>query len=810
MDWFLTSVIGLVSGLAVGCFLMKQLRFPRKQLAKKLLHWTNRYMDTMLRNDDVGKSLDTFTVEAALEFSGAEVVLLLEAYGRTRRQSPSLSGLPPRATVTMALRKSAEGPVTLQGWNHAVLEWEWQEKQKQSPDSVSEPLHYYQSKPNPNETQTNNSSSDFREIAWIVDYRTLMSNEPLPETLLCPGLWLIPLSTISSCPRWLALGGSRRRLEKQLPALMDFIQNYLNHEGTSRLSAGLNQVYRQAIENSRDAQVLLVKGHIHYLNHRFESLTGFNREKLLGKPLQVVILSEDLLDVQKHIIESPHESSSHYFEARLFRQDGSQLHVGFSMVAVSYQGESAWMVTIRDVSSRVNLEQSLIDKSAQQELIIEELVESRNTQRLQTEDLQTKLDNDQERLHLTENIVNGISDWIRVVGSDLTVTYQNQSMRQTMGNLIGKKCYQSLGYPSRCPNCPAEEVFETRTVKRAEITIGINTFSVFYAPMLGPEKSVQAVVELFQDISELKQLEESVLEKSEILEAVNESVLALNQNLELATGELAEKNSQLEKLNKELKTLDQLKDNFVSTVSHELRAPLTSIKGSVGLILDGMVGEVDPQITKYLTVCQRNADRLIHLINDLLDLSKIESGRMIITPTKCVMKELANEAVEDLSTYSVNRQVDLRVEIPDNLIAQVDRNRFIQVLQNLLSNALKFTESGEVIIRAEKTSNAVLVEIQDTGIGIPPEYIEKIFGKFSQVDSTLTRKVGGSGLGLAICRAIVEEHGGSISVESKMGEGSCFRIILPDKADDSHRKPPDRDEITEALIEVDVSENYRE
>ena len=789
---------------------MKRLHVSRKQLAQKLLHWTNRYVDTMLRNDDIGKNLDSFTVEAALEFSGAEAILLLEAYGRTRHQSPSLSSLPPRATVTMALRKSPKGPEKLQGWNHAVLEWEWQEKPDSSPDSGSEYLHYHKSKLNPTEGKNNRASSDSRELAWIVDYRTLMSNEPLPEPLLCPGLWLIPLSTISSSPRWLALGGSRRQIEKRLPLLIEFIQNYLDHEGTSRHTAGLSQVYRQAIENSRDAQVLLVKGHIHYLNQRFETLTGFKREKLLGKPLQVVILSEDLLEVQEHIIDPPHESSSHYFEARIFRQDGSQLHVGFSMVAVSYQSESAWMVTIRDVSSRVNLEQSLIDKSAQQELIIEELVESRNTLNLLTEDLQAKLNNDQEKLYLTENIVNGISDWIRVIDSDLTVTYQNQSMRQVMGNLIGKKCYQSLGYSSRCTNCPVDAVFETGTVKRSEIAIGINTFSVFYAPLLEPEGSVKAIVELFQDISELKQLEESILEKSEILEAVNESVLALNQNLERATGELADKNSQLEQLNEELKTLDQLKDNFVSTVSHELRAPLTSIKGSVGLILDGMVGEVDPKVTQYLTVCQRNADRLIHLINDLLDLSKIESGRMVINPTRCILKELANEAVEDLSAYTTNRQVDLRVEIPDNLEAEVDRDRFIQVFQNLLSNSLKFTESGKVVIRAKRTRQALQVEIQDTGIGIPPDYIEKIFSKFSQVDSTLTRKVGGSGLGLAICRAIVEEHGGSISVESKLGEGSCFRIILPDKTDESHNGHPARDVTSEEHTEVEVSENCRE
>jgi signal transduction histidine kinase len=806
--WYLLVVIILGGGFTAVWFMARKLRASENRLADELLRWTNRYMDTMHREDDGGKLLDKFALETALEFSGAKVVLLLEAYGRSRHFVQSTAGLPPRASVLVALRKDLKGAVPLEGWRHTLLEWEWQDSPEtkvvhphsEHPDKDT--IHFPGNKQEPpdlsdeSDSSKNDSSTQSREISWIVDYRTVRSNGPSPEPLDCPGLWLIPVSSIGACPKWLALGGPRRKIQRHLPKLVEFVQEYLDDEGAARQAAGLSEVFKQSIENSRDAQALLVSGHLHYLNQSFETMTGYPREKLLGKPIQSVILNEDLLEVQKHLIDLPNVDSlavgiplsglsgdSDYFEARICRQDGSHLHAGFSLVAVPYQGESAWMITARDVSSRVNLEQTLIDKSAQQELIIEELLETGNRLKLQAEDYQTRMNECQQRLQLTDNIVNGISDWVWVVDKSMTVTYLNQSMRLAMGNPIGKKCHQSLGHAEPCSGCPMNTLFETGTPQKSGIAIGLHSYSTYFFPLLDSDGSVQAAVEVFQDISELKRLEESMLEKGELLEAVNESVVELNRNLERATVELAGKNEELERLNEELKTLDQMKDNFVSTVSHELRAPLTSIKGSVGLILGGMVGEPDSKMAQFLTICQRNADRLLNLINDLLDLSRIESGKMTIEPSRCALKELATEAIENLSTYATEHHVELRLEVPDDLTVFVDHDRFIQVLQNLLSNALKFTESGEVVVRAEKIPGAVQVEVKDTGVGIPAEHLEMIFGKFTQVDSTLTRKVGGTGLGLAICRAIVEEHGGNISAESVVGKGSCFQISLPDHAE---------------------------
>ena len=231
----------------------------------------------------------------------------------------------------------------------------------------------------------------------------------------------------------------------------------------------------------------------------------------------------------------------------------------------------------------------------------------------------------------------------------------------------------------------------------------------------------------------------------------------------------------------ERKRLEIIKNEFISTVSHELRTPLTSINGALGLIIAGVVGEVPEKVKDLMVVARRNVERLIRMINDMLDIEKIESGRMIfdIQPHNLanVLKLALDSSQAYASQYGVN--INLYADTKD-ANAYIDQDRFIQVIVNLLSNAIKFSsEGGEVKVNLYEELSSWRIDVCDEGLGIPGEFHHIIFKKFSQVDGTNSRKKGGSGLGLSICKPIVEQMGGSIDFSSVEGKGSIFFIMLP-------------------------------
>jgi signal transduction histidine kinase len=231
-----------------------------------------------------------------------------------------------------------------------------------------------------------------------------------------------------------------------------------------------------------------------------------------------------------------------------------------------------------------------------------------------------------------------------------------------------------------------------------------------------------------------------------------------------------------------LKELDKMKSDFVSNVSHELRTPLTSIKGSVENMLDGLTGSLNEKQIRYLVRIKSNTDRLSRLINDLLDLSRIESGRVEVRPTRLPLTALAEEVAEHLKPLATEKLIRIEVPFPDpSATAWADRDKVTQVLVNLIGNAVKFTpQEGKVTVVLEKNDNDyVQISVADTGPGILPEEANKIFSKFYQVTNIAKQKPRGSGLGLAISKALVEMHGGKIWVESEVGRGSTFYFTLP-------------------------------
>jgi PAS domain S-box-containing protein len=231
-----------------------------------------------------------------------------------------------------------------------------------------------------------------------------------------------------------------------------------------------------------------------------------------------------------------------------------------------------------------------------------------------------------------------------------------------------------------------------------------------------------------------------------------------------------------------LKDLDKMKSDFVSNVSHELRTPLTSIKGSVDNMLDGLTGLLNEKQIRYLARIKSNTDRLSRLINDLLDLSRIEAGRVEVRPGTFLMAALAEEVAEHLKPLAAEKLI--RIEVPSSdleVTVWADRDKVTQVLMNLIGNAVKFTpQDGKITVAIEKNGNDyVQISIADTGPGILPEEANKIFSKFYQVADIDKQKPKGSGLGLAISKALVEMHGGKIWLESEAGRGSTFYFTLP-------------------------------
>jgi len=212
--------------------------------------------------------------------------------------------------------------------------------------------------------------------------------------------------------------------------------------------------------------------------------------------------------------------------------------------------------------------------------------------------------------------------------------------------------------------------------------------------------------------------------------------------------------------------LDRAKDEFISTVSHELRTPLTSIRGALGLLSSGLLGNVGSRAQNLLRIASTNTERLIRLINDILDLERMESGRAPVSLRRCSLYDLAREAVEMMSALAEAAQIRLELNsyaAHDSIYFDADPDRILQVLTNLLSNAIKFSPEGSTVsVEIDANADALSLKVIDRGRGIPVDKLESIFDRFQQVESTDSSKKGGTGLGLAICRSIIQQHGGLI------------------------------------------------
>jgi signal transduction histidine kinase len=259
----------------------------------------------------------------------------------------------------------------------------------------------------------------------------------------------------------------------------------------------------------------------------------------------------------------------------------------------------------------------------------------------------------------------------------------------------------------------------------------------------------------------------------------DQAVIAI-ENVRLF-GEIQDKSRQLAEAS-------QHKSQFLANMSHELRTPLNAILGYTELILDSVYGDTPDKMREVLDRIQRNGRHLLGLINDVLDLSKIEAGQLNLSLADYSLKDVVQNVYTAVEALAKKKQIALKVEVSPHLpAARGDERKLTQVLLNLVGNAIKFTDSGEVAIKAFAGNGSFTVAVRDTGPGIAQAGQAKIFEEFQQADSSITKKKGGTGLGLAIAKRIVELHGGRIWVESSPGQGSTFSFTLPTKVEEQAR-----------------------
>ena len=293
------------------------------------------------------------------------------------------------------------------------------------------------------------------------------------------------------------------------------------------------------------------------------------------------------------------------------------------------------------------------------------------------------------------------------------------------------------------------------------------------------DKQLRAPLNPFDEI---KRQNQELLRTLEELRKHQEELAQLNRELEDTNRGVVALYAELDEKALHLKQADEIKSRFLSNMSHEFRTPLNSILALTRILLDRLDGDLTPEQAKQISFISRSAEDLLALVNDLLDLAKVEAGKLTVQTTTFELKELFGALRGLLKPLLLNERTTLIFEDPADIPPlHTDESKISQILRNFISNALKFTECGEIRVSAEMVSdeNAVILSVADTGIGIAPEHQTLIFQEFAQLDSPLQKKVRGTGLGLPLTKKLTEFLGGSISLKSELGIGSTFSVKIP-------------------------------
>jgi len=340
-----------------------------------------------------------------------------------------------------------------------------------------------------------------------------------------------------------------------------------------------------------------------------------------------------------------------------------------------------------------------------------------------------------------------ITDFITIQDTDYNIIKVNKAVERVFGKgLVGRKCYEvHHGRDNICPNCPAAKVLATGKPAYSSGVKNMHGMVIekWFVPMKDEQENIIAVIRQGRDITERKRVEERIRE-AEIL-----------------------------------KKLDRLRTELLANVSHELRTPLTTIKGYSTMLLDYDTRLSHKEKRRYLESIDKAVNRLVRLIDQLIDMSRLEAGLMEMEKAITSISKLIREAVVEAQIRAPRRKLVLN--LPKRLPrVNIDARHIREVLDNLIDNAIKYSGEGkEVVVKVRRVRRKMLISIADQGVGIPADELEKVFSRMYRCKQRLSDEPGGMGLGLAISKGLVEVHGGRIWVKSEEGKGSTFFFTLP-------------------------------
>ncbi len=477
-----------------------------------------------------------------------------------------------------------------------------------------------------------------------------------------------------------------------------------------RQAEAIEARFRGLLESAPDPIVIMNPGgRIVLVNRRTEDVFGYQRDELLGKPVERLVPERLRTRYREELSQywsRPHKRLLGSSGAELFaqRRDGSEFAVEIGLSPLESQAETLAISIIHDVTRRKQSEEAL---------------------RLEKE--------------FSENLINSSFEGILAFDRQYRYTLWNPGMERMSGldksQVLGQSALEVFPFLGDSGGQLLSSVLEGKsaTIRDRPYRAGGSDRDRYFegslSPMQGRQGEIVGGLAIIRDITERHAVE-------------------------------------------------AMKDEFISVVSHELRTPLTSIRGALGLLAGDRLAHAPQASRRMLEIAVANTDRLVRLINDILDLERMASGRVTMAKRSCDAGELMIQATELMRPMAETAGVTLSVK-PQTVELWADPDRILQTLTNLLSNAIKFSPpSSTVRLDAAPENDEIIFRVEDQGRGIPPDKLESIFGRFQQVDASDSRK-GGTGLGLAICRSIVRQHGGRIWVESALGQGSQFFFTLP-------------------------------
>jgi PAS domain S-box-containing protein len=479
-------------------------------------------------------------------------------------------------------------------------------------------------------------------------------------------------------------------------------------------------------------------GRIVEWNREAERELGWTREEILGQGAFSTFVpperAEEFRDAFDMLVATRESALllSGRTEAEVRRKDGSRLPVEYTVWGVEVGGEMLLNAFIHDISERKQAEEAL---RASREALFD--------------------------------LFNGASDLIQLVQPDLRLQYVNPAWRAALGyaeeDVTGLPVLEIIapderdayrvGLESVLAGSP--RTVETTFVARDGRRISVEGFE----SCRFVDNEPLSIRGFFRDVTQRREIEE---EREQLLEAERRAAELLAEQ------------------NERLRQLDEMRDEFVSLVSHQVRTPLTSIRGYLELLLDGDAGPLTAEQQRFLGFVADGSQRLLELANDLLFISQVDAGKLKLSLEDVDLVPLAATAVEALHPVGDERGVGLVLEAEETPPVHVDARAIRQAVDNLLSNGVKFTpEGGRVTLRVRTRDDTVVLEVADTGIGIPESEQSRLFERFFRASNAVTHAIPGTGLGLAIVKEIADAHGGRVEFESAVGKGTSFRLVLP-------------------------------